>query len=277
MTDRYAVIGNPIAHSKSPQIHTLFAEQTGEPVRYEALLGPIDGFVTTVNAFAAEGGRGLNVTVPFKNEAFVLASDYSERALRANAVNTLSWQPATQNWHGDNTDGVGLVRDLTRNLNIELKGKRLLLLGAGGAAQGVLGPLLDAEPSLVHIANRTAAKAVSLAQYFSDSGETSGGGWNSLVGQQFDVVINGTAASLAGELPPLPEGLLADNAACYDMMYGAKPTPFMLWASEQGASAFDGLGMLVEQAAESFNVWRGVLPEALPVIQALRQQLLQQG
>ncbi len=273
MTDRYAVIGNPIAHSKSPQIHTLFAEQTGEPLVYTALLGPTDAFVKTVNAFAANGGRGLNVTVPFKNEAFVLASDYSQRALRASAVNTLSWQPETQNWHGDNTDGVGLVRDLQRNLQVELAGKRLLVLGAGGAVQGVLGPLLDAAPAHIHIANRTAGKAAALAQYFADAGSVAGGGWESLVNQQFDVVINGTAASLAGELPQLPDNLLAEGAACYDMMYGAKPTPYMQWATERGGAAYDGLGMLVEQAAESFSVWRGVLPEAEPVIAALRTQL----
>ena len=285
MTDRYAVIGNPIGHSKSPQIHQLFAAQTYQLLEYEALLGPVGEFVTTVNAFAAAGGLGLNVTVPFKNEAFVLSRHYSDRALRANAVNTLSWWPESQCWHGDNTDGVGLVRDLSRNLGLSLAGQRILVLGAGGAVQGAVGPLLDAQPAELFIANRTAGKAKALAQYFVDSGAAngaasgsasgavSGGGWEALKGRQFDLIINGTAASLAGELPPLPDKLLAAGGTAYDMMYGAQPTPFMLWATERGGVAHDGLGMLVEQAAESFCVWRGVLPEAAPVIAEMRQQL----
>lgn len=270
--DRYAVMGNPIAHSKSPYIHTRFAEQTGQAVAYEALLVEAGDFPAAVERFRAAGGKGLNVTVPFKQEAWGLAASRSPRAERAGAVNTLKFTP--QGVFGDNTDGVGLVRDLHVNHGVTLAGRRLLLLGAGGAVRGVLEPLLAQQPAQLFIANRTAAKASELATTFADLGPVQGGGFAELAGQDFDVVINGTAASLQGELPPLPPDLLAPGATCYDMMYGAEPTPFMRWASAEGAAiVLDGLGMLVEQAAEAFLIWRGVRPQTAPVIASLRAAL----
>lgn len=273
MTDRYAVMGNPIAHSKSPKIHALFAQQTHQQLSYEALLVPLDGFAAAVAEFRASGGKGLNVTVPFKQEAWALESQQTDRARRAGAVNTL-WFRDDGSILADTTDGVGLVRDLTRNHGVELSAKRILILGAGGAVRGVLEPLLQQSPATVVVANRTASKAEALAQLFGDMGTISGCGFDGLHGEQFDLVINGTAASLEGEVPPLPDDLLSDDACCYDMMYGADPTPFQLWATGRGAvQALDGLGMLVEQAAESFHLWRGVRPETNPVIAALRQAL----
>jgi shikimate dehydrogenase len=266
--DRYAVMGNPIAHSKSPAIHTAFARQTGQSLEYTAIRVEPGGFPEAVQTFRAQGGRGLNVTVPFKEDAYLLAETRSERAERARAVNTLVL-PETGPLHGDNTDGVGLVRDLTANHSVALAGQAILLLGAGGAARGVLGPLLAAGPERVFVANRTASRAVELAGALADLGEVQGGGFDEVEGA-FDLIINATAASLAGELPPLADAT-ADGAVCYDLMYAAEPTPFMRWAAERGAArTLDGLGMLVEQAAESFHVWRGVRPDTLPVIEALR-------
>ncbi len=271
--DAYAVMGNPIGHSKSPQIHAQFAAQTKQRLEYTAILVDRGGFAQAVGNFGANGGKGLNVTVPFKEEAWALADERSARAERAGAVNTLMLRDGGR-VYGDNTDGVGLVRDLTLNHGAVLAGKRILVLGAGGAVRGVLAPLLAEAPCALFIANRTAEKAHALADLFADLGAVSGGGYERLGGQPYDVVINGTAASLAGELPPLPDGLLAEGAFCYDMMYGAAPTPFMQWATAQGAAqAVDGLGMLVEQAAESFTLWRGVRPETAPVIAKLRAQL----
>lgn len=272
MTDRYAVVGHPIAHSKSPRIHRLFAEQTGQDLSYEAILAPLEGFAETVRRFQAEGGKGLNVTVPFKQEAWALAEERSAAAERAGAVNTLSLG-GDGRIRGDNTDGVGLVRDLTRNHGLTLSGRRLLILGAGGAARGVLQPLLQAEPAEVFIANRTAEKAEALAAEFADERiPLAGGGFEALAGRRFDLIINATAAGLAGELPPLPGSCLAEGAWCYDMLYGPEPTAFVRWARAQGAAgAVDGLGMLVEQAAESFFIWRGVRPRTGPVIEALRR------
>lgn len=273
MTDRYAVMGNPIAHSKSPLIHALFARQTRQDLSYEALLVPLDSFARAVAEFRDSGGKGLNITVPFKQEAWALDVERSHRAERAGAVNTLRFSDDGSAL-ADTTDGVGLVRDLTRNHDITLAEKRILILGAGGAVRGVLEPVLAEHPATVVIANRTASKAEELAELFGDQGAISGCGFSALAGQQFDLVINGTAASLEGEVPPLPDDLLANGASCYDMMYGAKPTPFQLWATAHGAvQSMDGLGMLVEQAAESFTLWRGVRPETGPVIAALRQQL----
>lgn len=270
MTDRYAVMGNPIGHSKSPQIHARFAAQTGQSLSYEAILVEAGDFPAAVARFRAAGGRGLNVTVPFKQEAWALAARRSPRAERAGAVNTLRFEE-DGNLYGDNTDGVGLVRDLKDNHGAQLTGKRLLVLGAGGAVRGVLAPLLAEQPALLVIANRTVATAEALAQAFADLGAVRGCGFAALAGEQFDVVINGTAASLQGEVPPLPEGILAAEAVCYDMMYGKEPTPFMRWAGAAGAGKMlDGLGMLVEQAAESFYLWRGVRPATAPVIAALR-------
>jgi shikimate dehydrogenase len=272
--DEYAVMGNPVTHSKSPRIHSLFAEQTGEAVHYTAIQVDPGGFEQAVAHFIATGGKGLNITVPFKQEAWQLVNQRSYRAERAGAVNTIKIEADTL--YGDNTDGIGLVNDLMRNNAIALQGKRVLLMGAGGAARGVLAPLLEQQPAQLVIANRTASRARDLAKAFSDLGEIRGCGYDATLAElEFDVLINATAASLHDELPPLPDGIVADAAACYDMMYGAKPTRFMTWAKQQGATVvLDGLGMLVEQAAESFKVWRGVLPETRPVIATLRQELV---
>ncbi|MCE8017836.1 shikimate dehydrogenase [Halomonas sp. MCCC 1A17488] len=270
MTDRYCVFGNPIAHSKSPAIHAAFAEQTGEGIDYTAIAAPLDDFPGAWRRFTAEGGRGANVTVPFKEAACRLCDTLSRRAQRAGAVNTLILGGNGQT-HGDTTDGVGLVRDLARH-GVNLAGARILVLGAGGAVRGVLEPLLTAGPLGVRIANRTAAKAAALAQDFADLGDIEGGGFDD-VGKGYDLVINGTSASLAGDLPPLPDDLFAPGATAYDMMYGAEPTVFLRWAAERGALAVDGLGMLVEQAAESFYQWRGRRPDTTPVLEALRRAL----
>ncbi len=270
MTDRYAVIGNPIAHSKSPQIHAQFAAQTGQNLQYEKLLAPLDGFATTVGQFRAEGGRGLNITVPFKLEAAQYASRLTPAAQQAGAVNTLIFSGAEV--LGDNTDGVGLVRDLTRNLQQLLQGRRILLLGAGGAARGVLQPLLDQQPAVLALANRTVEKAQALVALFA--GKIQASGFAALAGQQFDVVINATASSLQDEAPPLPAGIYAADALAYDMMYAAQPTAFMRAAQAAGAThVSDGLGMLVEQAAQSFYLWRGVRPETAAVLAELRGQI----
>ncbi len=274
---RYAVIGNPIAHSKSPRIHGLFAEQTGEPVVYVALLAPLHDFDGSVDRFRADGGMGMNVTVPFKQDAWAYANQHSERARIAGAVNTLIFQ-ADGSCLGDNTDGIGLVNDLVNNHGQKLAGVRILLLGAGGAVRGVLQPLLEAGPAQLLIANRTVERALDLADAFSSFGPVSGCGLDELqelAGDSgFDLVINGTSASLQGELPPLPDNLLADHATVYDMMYSAEPTAFVAWGNAHGATlSLDGLGMLVEQAAESFYLWRGLRPDTKPVIAALRKEL----
>ncbi|MBT7307456.1 MAG: shikimate dehydrogenase [Gammaproteobacteria bacterium] len=270
MGDRYMVVGNPIEHSKSPQIHTLFAEQTGEELSYTKLKVEHGTFVTVVNQFQQAGGRGLNVTVPYKHEAWEAADERSPRAELAGAVNTIELREDGSRF-GDNTDGVGLLQDLTKNNHLDIKEKKVLVLGAGGAVRGVLEPLLAERPLQLTIANRTAARAEALAELFAEYGNIDGGGYDELDGQHFDLVINGTAASLQGQLPPLPFDLLAEGATCYDMMYSREPTPFMLWGREYGADkVLDGLGMLVEQAAESFYLWRGVRPETGRVIKVLR-------
>ena len=272
--DDYAVMGNPITHSKSPRIHSLFAEQTDQPVNYTAIQVDIGGFKQSVGNFAANGGKGLNITVPFKQEAWQLVDQRSDRAERAGAVNTIKFENGKL--VGDNTDGIGLVNDLIVNNQISLKDKRVLLMGAGGAARGVLAPLLAERPSTLIIVNRTATKAIELAAQFSDLGNVTGCGYEKLTEEKpFDVIINATAASLQGELPPLPDNVVAeDGCCCYDMMYGAEPTTFMQWAREHDAAKIlDGLGMLVEQAAESFNIWRGVRPNTHVVIELLRKEL----
>ena len=270
--DRYAVMGHPIAHSKSPFIHRRFAAETGEPVAYDALLIEPGGFRAAVERFRAQGGRGLNVTIPFKEEAFALSSRRSERAERAGAVNTLWFDGAAV--CGDNTDGAGLVRDLTRNLAVEVRARSVLLLGAGGAARGVLGPLLDEGPERLVIANRTAERAAELARRFEGQGPVSAVALDALPAGGFDLVVNATAASLAGDLPPLPRGTLHAGGVAYDTAYAARPTPFVEWGTGEGATvAADGLGMLVEQAAESFRIWRGREPRTGPVIEALRAHL----
>ncbi len=268
MTDRYAVMGNPVDHSKSPEIHHMFARQTGEAIQYDRILVPLDGFEAAVRDFFADGGRGLNITVPFKEQAWALADRRAPRAERAGAVNTLYM--ADGELVGDNTDGTGLVRDLRVSHGVALAGRRVLLLGAGGAVRGLLPVLQGEAPAEVVIANRTVARAEALVELFADGGRLSGVAFDALRGP-FDVVINGTSAGLSGELPPLPADLLAEGAACYDMVYGDGPTVFERWAQAHGAAvALDGLGMLVEQAAESFLLWRGVRPETAPVIAALR-------
>ena len=281
MPDLYCVFGNPIAHSKSPAIHAAFAASTGEALCYEARLAPVDGFRQAVDEFIARGGRGANVTVPFKEEAFRLCNALTPRATRAGAVNTLSFVDGRI--LGDNTDGAGLVADITGNLKFSLAGKRILLLGAGGAARGVIEPLLAGRPATLMIANRTADKACALAEAFSDiaapqgdllRGALSAGNFTDLAGQQFDLIINATSASLAGETLPLPPGIFAPGSLAYDMMYGKGETPFLKQAREQGASlCADGLGMLVGQAAEAFAVWRGRHPASAPVLVSLRSAL----
>jgi shikimate dehydrogenase len=271
MTDLYAVVGNPIAHSKSPDIHNAFAEQTGEDLFYKTLLAPLDDFEGEVARFLEHGGSGLNVTVPFKENAFRLADSLTARAQRAQAVNTLKKMP-DGTLQADNTDGAGLVRDLTVNHSVNLTGKRILLLGAGGAVRGVLQPLLEQDPAGIVIANRTVSKAETLAKDFADLGRISASGFAEVEGS-FDLIINGTSASLAGELPPIPVSVVHQNTTTYDMMYGNQKTVFNLWAEEQGAQkTIDGLGMLVEQAAEAFFVWRGVRPQTARVMQSLRNE-----
>jgi shikimate dehydrogenase len=273
MSDRYAVIGNPIAHSKSPQIHGAFARQTGQDLTYGRLLGHADRFAEEVRRFFAEGGRGLNVTVPFKESAWGLADLRTPRAETAGAVNTLI--PLSDGrLRGDNTDGVGLVRDLALNHGFAFRGKRVLLLGAGGASRGVLRPLLETRLAQLVIANRTPSKALDLAGSAAALGPVRGCGLADLgdiVNDGFDLIVNGTSAGLAGEVPSLSEGCLVIGGWTYDMLYGDRPTPFCQWGASRGAArALDGLGMLVEQAAESFWMWRGVRPETRPVIEMLR-------
>ncbi len=277
MIDRYAVIGNPIAHSKSPIIHAEFARQTGQELHYGTLLAPLDGFVQEVSAFVKRGGRGLNITLPFKLEAFDLATEKSPRALDAGAVNTLKF--VAESVIGDNTDGVGLVRDITKNIGFTIRGKRILLLGSGGAARGVIYPLLQEAPQSFTIVNRTAEKASQLiARYFEISFfkriHLAALTFPELQNQAFDLVINATAASVSGESLPLPRDIFARGSLGYEMMYGKGRTPFMQFAREDGAAKVaDGLGMLVEQAAESFFIWRGIRPDTQPVLTKLKNSL----
>lgn len=268
--DRYAVIGNPIAHSKSPQIHHAFAKQTGEQLEYIRLLGEPGHFAEDIADFLATGGRGLNVTVPFKEDAWQLVDELSPRAESAQAVNTII-QLDNGRLRGDNTDGIGLVRDLQQNQGATLTGARILLLGAGGAARGVLRPLLESHPEQITIANRTASKAVALASDLAVLGSVEGCGLSDLAGKRFNLIINATAAGLTDRVPEIPGDLLEDQGWCYDMMYGDKPTAFARWGLAHGAAkVIDGLGMLIEQAAESFYLWRGVRPDTAPVMKQQR-------
>jgi len=269
--DRYAVIGNPIAHSKSPLIHTEFAKLTDQALTYTAELVELGQVKNFVSSFANNNGKGLNVTVPFKLDAFELATHLSDRAQRAGAVNTLTLKD--NEVFGDTTDGTGLLNDLTKNHQQTLKDKTILILGAGGAVRGVLEPLLLESPTSLVIANRTVSKAQQLADDFSSFGNISACGFEDLNGQQFDIIINGTSASLSGDLPPLPDHLFTKHSCAYDMMYAKEATVFMQWSKQQGAEIIlDGLGMLVEQAAESFYIWRGVRPETKSVIEKLRTE-----
>ncbi|MFW5450241.1 MAG: shikimate dehydrogenase [Methylophagaceae bacterium] len=269
MTDHYAVIGNPISHSKSPLIHTEFAKQTHQDLDYIARKIPLNGFVEGLQQLQAEGFKGINITIPFKEHAWEYITNKSGPAQRAGAINTITFND-DGSLYGDNTDGIGLCRDLVENHNIILNNKRILLLGAGGAARGVIEPLLNYQPSQLVIANRTASKAKYLATLFSEFSDIRGGGFDDLSGQ-FDVIINATAASLQGEVPSLPDNILAENASCYDMMYSDTDTAFITWAKQYGvANAIDGLGMLIEQAAEAFQIWRGIKPETQAVINLIR-------
>jgi shikimate dehydrogenase len=276
--DRYAVLGHPVAHSRSPAIHARFAAQTGQALDYGRLECPLDGFAPGVRAFAAGGARGCNVTVPFKFEALQLAGQASERAQRAGAANVLGFDgPEPAQWWADNSDGIGLVRDIRQNAGVALAGARVLLMGAGGAAAGVLGPLLEAGVAGVVLANRTAARAEALAQSHAELAQHHGATLAAAAlhapGEAFDVVLNASSSSLAGAAVPVPAAVLRPGTLAVDLMYGAAAAPFLAWARVHGAVPRDGLGMLVEQAAEAFLLWRGVMPDTAPVLAALRAEV----
>ena len=270
--DHYAVMGNPIAHSKSPFIHALFAESTNQKLHYAAQLVEVNGFSEAINTFFDQGGHlGLSVTVPFKEQAWQLAEIKTERAEKAGALNTL-WLDGEGKLNGDNTDGLGLVRDITINNGVALKDARVLILGAGGAVRGVLEPILAQQPKEIVIANRTVSKAETLVELFSGQ-PVSASGFAEVTGS-FDVIINGTSASLQGDLPPVPSTVISSMTTCYDMMYSKDTTVFNQWALDQGAGkVIDGLGMLVEQAAEQFAIWRGVRPDTDAVFKILREEM----
>jgi shikimate dehydrogenase len=273
LTDKYAVIGNPIAHSKSPQIHAAFAKQTGQNISYEAVLAPIDNFAITVEQLMLIGYKGLNVTIPFKLEAYEICSELTQRALSAGVVNTLLYKSQQGCWFGDNTDGVGLVNDIKINLKYALKGAQILLLGAGGAAQGVLLPLLNEQPASITIANRSLEKAHFMVQKMAAQNAVCNMAISNYENLQseFDVIINATSTGLNDTALPIADSIFAQNCLAYDMMYG-RETPFMAQARANGAQVADGLGMLVEQAAEAFYLWRGVRPETAPVIKMMRMR-----
>jgi shikimate dehydrogenase len=268
--DRYAVFGHPISHSKSPRIHTLFAEVTHQRLIYFAQDVDLPEFEQAVDEFVLQGGLGLNCTIPLKEAAFRRAEECSPRAQSCGAVNTLMVRD-DGTLFGDNTDGAGLIRDLRTNLGLALNQRHLLVLGAGGAARGIIEPLLETGPARLVLANRTVAKAEQLAEAFGVSATVSACGFPDLVGEQFDLVLNATAASLGGDIPPLPDGLLRPDACCYDLAYGNRPTPFVRWGKAHGAAiSVDGIGMLAEQAAEAFLLWRGIRPDTAAVIETLK-------
>lgn len=271
MTDRYAVVGNPVEHSRSPTIHAMFAEQTGQPLTYERLLAPLDGFADALRAFASAGAKGCNITVPFKFEAFMLATRRTDRAQLGGAVNTLRFD--ADGWVGDNTDGAGLVNDIQHNAGRSLAGQQVLLVGAGGAAAGVLGSLIAAGPARITVVNRSVDKAQALVDSHRHLGVPLQAATLAEAPAAQDIVINATSTSLAGAASPVGAQVLKPGALALDMMYGPKAQPFLDWATAQGAEARDGLGMLVEQAAEAFFVWRGVRPDTRPVLRALRATL----
>ena len=271
--DRYAVFGNPVKHSRSPWIHARFAQQTDQSLSYTAEEIPLDQFDRHVLEFFNDGGAGLNITVPFKEKAWALCEVHSAFALKAGAVNTL-FRNAAGKLCGDNTDGVGMVRDISGNHQGQLVGKTVLLIGAGGAARGVLPSLLAEHPKRITIVNRTLAKAQNLVRLFATQTVLTAAGYEDLVGTSFDVIINATSAGLKGELPPLPGSIVSTDTWCYDMVYGRGDTVFQAWARQCGAArSLDGVGMLVEQAAQSFYLWRGAKPDTAPVIAALRKEL----
>jgi len=271
--DQYAVIGHPIKHSLSPQIHTAFAKQTEQDLTYSTIDAEPDQFKAAIQQFRDAGGRGLNVTLPFKEDAFQLANAHSDLATHCEAANTLAFKEDGV-IYADNTDGTGLIQDLTNNHHVSLRQKHILLLGAGGAARGIAAALLKMAPEALIIANRTGSKAVALAEHFDYPGELKGVGLIAIEPYPFDVIINATSAGLTGSPLELPTEIIGEKTICYDVMYGAQNTPFLDWAKAQGATQyFDGLGMLVEQAAAAFYLWRHVYPETKPVIDLLRQQL----
>jgi len=273
--DRYVVAGNPVEHSQSPFIHAQFAQATGQAMSYDRLLCPMDGFANSIRAFAAGGGRGCNITVPFKFNAIPLATRCSDRAALAQAANVLRFD--ADGWLADNTDGIGLVRDIERNAGITLRGQRVLLIGAGGAAAGALGPLIEASPAELVIANRSLDKAQALverhATLANQHGTTLAARPLADCGAAFDVVINAAATSLQGAAIPVAASVLRSGGLALDMMYGPAAAGFLNWATQHGAIARDGLGMLVEQAAEAFFLWRGVRPDTAPVLTAVRSRL----
>ena len=275
MPDRgnYAVFGHPIEHSRSPYIHGLFAEQTGQSdFKYAAWDVPPEQFESCIQEFITGGGKGLNCTIPLKELAFEISNQTSDRAARCGAVNTLSVRE-DGSLFGDNTDGVGLVRDLTDNLQLALNDLDILILGAGGATRGILGPILASNPHSVFIANRSVAKADALVEKFGEYRILSALGLDQLDGRKFDLILNATAASLSGDLPPLPDSLLKPAGTCYDLAYASRATPFVEWGRRHGATiSVDGIGMLVEQAAEAFRKWRGIAPDTKPVIETLQKE-----
>jgi shikimate dehydrogenase len=268
--DRYGVMGYPVSHSRSPVIHRLFALQTGQQMQYELLQVSPDKLETAVRQFQRTGGKGLNITVPHKGAVSRLVDKMSERASTAGAVNTIAFRD--NEVYGDNTDGIGLLRDLGVNLGVELEGANILILGAGGATRGIVGPLLEMQPKSLRIANRTLDRAQALADQFAQQGPISACRFNAVpVSEKYDLVINATSAGLQGATPPYPEAAIADTTFCYDLSYGLNPTPFSIWAREHGAAkSVMGWGMLVEQAAESFNLWRGVRPDTAPVLKQMQ-------
>ena len=268
--DRYSVMGNPVHHSKSPFIHAHFSKQTDQSILYDTTLVELDGLPAALDLFQSMGGKGVNITLPFKHRAFQLVDQHSERALEAGAVNTIRFNPDGSRF-GDNTDGIGLVKDVTSNHNFSVEGKRVLVVGAGGAVSGVIGALLKESPSELVVANRTISKAVSLVDMFSSNVPMIGCGLLDLEGDAFDLVINGTSASLQDELLELPVSVLTDKTFCYDMVYGKGVTPFLSWVSKFGVGfSCDGIGMLVEQAAESFYLWRNVRPNTRDILSQLK-------
>lgn len=273
MIDTYAVIGNPIQHSKSPFIHAEFARQTRQAMHYEAILSPLDDFKNMVSAFQQKGGKGMNITLPFKLEAHALATRLTNRASAAQAVNTFKFDE-DGTILGDNTDGAGLVRDIEINLQTPISMKRILLMGAGGAARGVILPLLQKHPALLAIGNRTPEKALALQRQFETHGNIQAGHYHDFIGEKFDILINATSASLHHELPPLPPSLINNTSLAYDMLYSNQLTPFLEFSKAHGAEHLvDGVGMLVEQAAESFLLWRNIRPKTQIVIQRLKDAL----
>ncbi|MFZ1493531.1 MAG: shikimate dehydrogenase [Candidatus Competibacter denitrificans] len=274
MSDLYAVIGNPIGHTKSPLIHTAFAEQTGQPIHYTAIEGSLGGFAGAVDAFRAAGGRGLNITAPFKLDAFAYATDLTAAAQVAGAVNAMKFDG--DRVLADNFDGVGLVRDIIHNLACPIAGRRVLLLGAGGAARGALPPILAEKPSHVVIVNRTFAKARQLAEAFAHTGPVDAEAYSALRDQPFDIILNATSASQCGEFLPVHGDIFAPDCLAYELVYGKGLTPFLKMARDNGVRRLvDGVGMLVEQAAEAFVWWRGVRPDTRPVIEKLTVPLLE--